>query len=349
MSLPPVEIPLGAIRFNSDSQKLEYWMGSAWMQIQTFSPNFGMPSGGSNVGTRGLFMGGLKNQQPSPSTTNEIDYINIASQGDSQDFGDLTTNMYSLAMGQMASTTRGFNGGGSPNPGLDTINSVLFSSTGSAVDFGNMDVRRYTHSMHSNATRGLFMGGYVHPSYNNSIGYITMATEGDAVDFGDMTASTGYGCGGGNSTRAFHFGGANNESKIQKLQIGTLGNAEEFGDLSQGITAAPGSVTNSTRTIHCCGQLAPSPNAITRSCYLYLSVSGGTTTFFGELTASRSYGSMGVSSEVRGVLAGGYTPTQLNTIDYISIITGGNGIDFGDLQSVKRGGSGASNGHGGLG
>jgi len=29
MSLPPVEIPLGAMRFNSDSQKLEYWSGSA--------------------------------------------------------------------------------------------------------------------------------------------------------------------------------------------------------------------------------------------------------------------------------------------------------------------------------
>ena len=28
MSLPPVEIPLGAMRFNSDSQKLEYWNGS---------------------------------------------------------------------------------------------------------------------------------------------------------------------------------------------------------------------------------------------------------------------------------------------------------------------------------
>ena len=39
MSLPPKEIPLGAMRFNSESQKLEYWMGSAWMQIQTFSPN----------------------------------------------------------------------------------------------------------------------------------------------------------------------------------------------------------------------------------------------------------------------------------------------------------------------
>ena len=37
MSLPPREIPLGAMRFNSDSQKLEYWMSDAWMQILTFS------------------------------------------------------------------------------------------------------------------------------------------------------------------------------------------------------------------------------------------------------------------------------------------------------------------------
>ena len=35
MSLPPSEIPLGAMRFNSDSQKFEYWMGSAWMQVTT--------------------------------------------------------------------------------------------------------------------------------------------------------------------------------------------------------------------------------------------------------------------------------------------------------------------------
>ena len=39
MSLPPVEIPLGAIRFNSDSQKMEYWNGLTWIQIHTFNPD----------------------------------------------------------------------------------------------------------------------------------------------------------------------------------------------------------------------------------------------------------------------------------------------------------------------
>ena len=39
MSLPPVEIPLGAMRFNSDSQKLEYFNGEIWMQVHTFNPD----------------------------------------------------------------------------------------------------------------------------------------------------------------------------------------------------------------------------------------------------------------------------------------------------------------------
>ena len=61
MSLPPSEIPLGAIRFNSDSQKLEYWMGSAWMQIQTFSPNL-------DSGVRGIYGTG----GDFPATTNTL-------------------------------------------------------------------------------------------------------------------------------------------------------------------------------------------------------------------------------------------------------------------------------------
>ena len=67
MSLPPSEIPLGAMRFNSDSQKLEYWMGSAWMQIQTFSPNL-------DGGARGVMGGGSGG-----GNVNVIDYFTISS------------------------------------------------------------------------------------------------------------------------------------------------------------------------------------------------------------------------------------------------------------------------------
>ena len=93
MSLPPSEIPLGAMRFNSDSQKLEYWMGSAWMQIQTFSPNL-------DGGARGLFLGGQ-----TPSYINNIDMVNIATTGDATDFGDINVGV--TALGAAGSDSHG--------------------------------------------------------------------------------------------------------------------------------------------------------------------------------------------------------------------------------------------------
>jgi len=45
----------------------------------------------------------------------------------------------------------------------------------------------------------------------------------------------------------------------------------------------------------------------------------------------------------RGVFGGGYTPTRVNTIDYITISTAGNALDFGDLYTqVNRGGTNSS-------
>ena len=48
------EIPAGAMRFNSDSQKLEYWNGSAWFQVHTATPNLAT-AGDPTPGARGIF------------------------------------------------------------------------------------------------------------------------------------------------------------------------------------------------------------------------------------------------------------------------------------------------------
>ena len=93
MSLPPSEIPLGAMRFNSDSQKLEYWMGSAWMQIKTFSPNL-------DGGVRGVYAGG--SEGPPGPATNEIQFFTISTQGDAADFGDLTKERNPASMGSIS-------------------------------------------------------------------------------------------------------------------------------------------------------------------------------------------------------------------------------------------------------
>ena len=71
------EIPAGAMRFNSDSQKLEYWNGSAWFQVHTATPDLAT-AGDPTPGARGVFS--VVVITPSPNIT-KLRYINIASTG----------------------------------------------------------------------------------------------------------------------------------------------------------------------------------------------------------------------------------------------------------------------------
>jgi hypothetical protein len=67
-------VPSGALRFNSDSGKLEYYNGEVWWQIDNFSAD------NATGGTRGVFAGGVF---PTPAATNIIQYVNIDSTGNS--------------------------------------------------------------------------------------------------------------------------------------------------------------------------------------------------------------------------------------------------------------------------
>ena len=53
MSINPVEIPTGAVRYNTDSNKMEVYIGSTWMEVAVSTPNLG----NSAAGARGLVMG----------------------------------------------------------------------------------------------------------------------------------------------------------------------------------------------------------------------------------------------------------------------------------------------------
>ena len=55
-----------------------------------------------------------------------------------------------------------------------------------------------------------------------------------------------------------------------------------------------------------------------------------------------------MSSGTRVVFAGGITPTIVNTIDFVEILTTGYAIDFGDTGDDFSMRAGISNGHGGL-
>ena len=67
---------------------------------------------------------------------------------------------------------------------------------------------------------------------------------------------------------------------------------------------------------------------------------------FGDSSKSGAGGPMGASSSTRGVFAGGQFDNpypQTDIIDYITIATEGNAIDFGDLAAARSHGSGMSN------
>ena len=65
-------------------------------------------------------------------------------------------------------------------------------------------------------------------------------------------------------------------------------------------------------------------------------------TDFGDLSAARM-GMGRASNGVRGVFAGGYTPSLVNIIEFVTISTTGNTTDFGDFSTAKSSMGSANN------
>ena len=342
MSLPSVEIPLGAMRFNSDSSKLEYWNGSAWFQIHTFSPNL-------DGGARGVFHSG---RTASASDKINIDYITISTQGNAIDFGDSTQSTESCNTSCVSSRTRGLYAGGYQHPGghHNQIGFITFSSTGNSTDFGNLTQSRRAISGVSNATRGVFCGG-LSPTPRDTVDFITIASTGDAVDFGNLGQARQSGSAMSSPTRGVIYGGYFHPSYVTNefITIATTGNALEFGDAlkTSGNRYNPSGISNSTRGLMAGGLLEPSQTKYIES---YQLASFGKGTSFGDLsTNTRSKN--GTASPTRGVFAGGRSPADPGTtgIEYVSMQTEGDAVDFGDLTQARYEHAPMGNAHGGLG
>ena len=76
---------------------------------------------------------------------------------------------------------------------------------------------------------------------------------------------------------------------------------------------------------------SPSGAAVKRIYYVQIQ-SMGTSAEFGDTNKAAAWGQGGCSSSTRGLFTGGTNPTNLNTIDYITIATTSNALDFGDLS-----------------
>ena len=339
------EIPAGAMRFNSDSQKLEYWNGSAWFQVHTATPNLG-DAGDRQPGARGAWAGGNANTP----IHGDIEYVNITSTGNSVDFGaDITSRRRASAF---ASSTRMVVNGGATPTSTGVQEFFTFSSTGTVTAWGDTlsTTGSCDNAAFGNQTRGITKSGYASPGATGTMDYCTIASEGNTQDFGDLIANGDAPGGFSNSTRGILGGGYEpaNDNTITFVTISTLGNAQDFGDLTLGRYSIAGGVSNKTRGLFGGGYTRSPAPAANQDVIDYVTISsGGNAMNFGDLLETRGTAS-GVSNCIRGVYGGGYT-SPTNRIQYVQIATEGDSVDFGDL-SVRSGGKGAaaSNAHGGL-
>ena len=113
-----------------------------------------------------------------------IDYVEIATTGNAQDFGDLTQDRNQNTA--VSSNTRAICIGGNRTPAISNVmDYVTISSTGNAIDFGDtLAAYEHTGSV-DNAIRGVITGART-PSYLNILESLTIATLGNSQDFGDI-------------------------------------------------------------------------------------------------------------------------------------------------------------------
>ena len=187
-------------------------------------------------GIRGLVAG----TWPGPSA---IEFVNIATTGDSNIFGDLSVrangNLSPTGNQQVdggcSSPTRGIFGGGAFGvPSTTAVNLIQFvtiQTLGNSIKFGELTRLAYGTTASSNNTRGIFYGGRT-PSLSDVIDYITIATEGNATDFGNLSANRIDCSAVASSTRGVVAGGITPSAVniIEYVTIATTGNATDFGD-----------------------------------------------------------------------------------------------------------------------
>ena len=238
----------------------------------------------------------------------------------------------------------GYHPGFAPIYGVKNIEYLSIPTKGNSNVFGDLVEAQGLHDALSSSTRMVFSAGYNSGFGGNAVGdmeYITMASEGNAIDFGDQLQAT-YGTGAcSSSTRGLIMGGnrmpANSpfndgndgNNVICTIEISTIGNAIDFGDLTQR-RGYPASCGNHVRAI-IMGQYnnAVGAGGLLGSDTVIFSSHGNAVDFGDPVEAGPT---KAASNSVRGVFAGtnGGSQTFTNVIQYVSLQSLGNATDFGD-------------------
>jgi len=156
-------------------------------------------------------------------------------------------------------------------------------------------------------------------------GLVWLEFEATSEELGDRNNTNSS---GGTGTRGLFMGGGPSASDtIDYISISTLGNAQDFGNLSEARWTG-GSAASSTRAVSAGGETSSIVNTIDFGTF----ASTANFTDFGDLATGMGQGVGGASSSTRGVFFGGGTPSKSNVIQYITIASTGDAVDFGDLS-----------------
>ena len=148
-------------------------------------------TGSLSNGVRAVWGGGMGNAPTSNTGTRSvIDYVTIASKGDSIKFGDLTAARRMLAESACSNNIRGIFAGGQQPAILTIMDYITIATDGNAVYFGDLTEARTRIAASSTNTRGVWAGGF-NPSNSNVIDYVNIASAGNAQDFGDLYLANG--------------------------------------------------------------------------------------------------------------------------------------------------------------
>ena len=299
---------------------------------------------------RGITGGGFV----SPSSQNVMDFIEIATSGNAQDFGDLTVILRNIAT--CASSTRGTFAGGQSPSNSDVICFTTISSSGGANDFGNLReaMTNSNEGCISDNTRGIILYGgptsLPHPTIQGTLDFITIPTTGDSSSFGELSVARRHTATMASPTRGVFATGKNDTTStylklIDFVIIQTQGTAVTFGEISTNGREQSVGAGNKTRGLIAGGLESPTPY---QSIDFITLATEGNGQDFGDLAANR-FGMSSMSSSTRATFAAGSTPSNSNTIEFVTIATTGDATDFGDLTVARTVPQGLSDVHGGIG
>ena len=203
--------------------------------------------------------------------------------------------------------------------------SIRFNTDSSKLEIydGNawFEIDSTSPERHTGGALGVYMGGS--PGID-TIDEVQISTIGNAVDFGNLTVARNDNGDGGmaSRTRGFFARGASPiTGRIEFITFSSRGNGTTFGTMSNSITNAASSASDSTRGLMFGGYAAPSSLNVIQ--YITMASSGNGVDF-GDLVETGASSAFG--SPTRAIVRGSAT----NTLSFVTISTLGNSADFGD-------------------